>query len=76
MNFLAIYTPHGYDPHRSTLYPTLYLSPGSGLNEVDWSTQGDAANILDNLIDKHQIKPLVVVMTNTGCPASNTCAAS
>lgn len=70
-NFLAIYTPHGYDPHRATPYPTLYLSPGSGLNEVDWSTQGDAANIVDNLINRHQIKPLVVVMTNTDCPGNN-----
>ena len=67
-NYLAIYTPHGYDPHRSTPYPTLYLSPGAGLNEVDWSTQGDAANILDNLINSHMIEPLVVVMTSTSCP--------
>jgi len=66
-NYLAIYTPHGYNAHRSTPYPTLYLSPGSGLNEVDWSTQGDAANILDNLINSHKIEPLVVVMTGTSC---------
>jgi len=72
VNFLAIYTPHGYDAHRPTPYPTLYLSPGAGLNEVDWSTQGDAANILDNLIDKHQIEPMVVVMTYTGCPNMDT----
>jgi len=71
VNFLAVYTPHGYDPHRSTPYPTLYLSPGSGLNEVDWSTQGDAANILDNLINHHQIRPMVVVMTTTDCPGNN-----
>ena len=69
-NYLAIYTPHGYNAHRSTPYPTLYLSPGAGLNEVDWSTQGDAANILDNLINSHKIEPLVVVMTGTSC-ASN-----
>ena len=69
VNFLAIYTPPGYDAHRRTPYPTLYLSPGAGLNEVDWSTQGDAANIVDNLIDRHRIKPTVVVMTNTDCPA-------
>jgi enterochelin esterase-like enzyme len=73
VNFLAIYTPHGYEQHRSTPYPTLYLSPGSGANEVDWSTQADAANILDNLIDKHLIEPMVVVMTNTGCPAPEDC---
>jgi enterochelin esterase-like enzyme len=73
-NYLAIYTPPGYDPNRAAPYPTLYLSHGGGGNEVDWSTQGDAANILDNLIDTGQISPMVVVMTNfngfaDNCPA-------
>ena len=61
---LAVYTPPGYNPHRATPYPTLYLSHGSGGNEVDWSTQGAAAAILDNLIDTGQVQPMVVVMTN------------
>ena len=69
-NFLAIYTPPGYQAHRSKPYPTLYLSPGAGLNEVDWSTQGDASNIVDNLIDKHQIQPIVVVLHLHGLPAT------
>ena len=60
-NRLAIYTPPRYDPHRGTPYPTLYLAING--NEVDWSTRDDAANILDNLIDRHEIKPLVVVTT-------------
>jgi enterochelin esterase-like enzyme len=63
-NYLAIYTPPGYDPRRATSYPTLYLSHGGGGNEVDWSTQGDEANIVDNLIDTGQIQSMVVVMTN------------
>jgi enterochelin esterase-like enzyme len=63
-NYLAIYTPPGYDPNRSTPYPTLYLSHGGGGNEVDWSTQGAAGNILDNLIATGEIQPMVVVMTN------------
>jgi enterochelin esterase-like enzyme len=61
-NHLALYTPPGYDPHRRPPYPTLYLSHGYDNNEIDWSTGGDAANILDNLIDSHQIEPMVVVM--------------
>jgi enterochelin esterase-like enzyme len=61
---LAVYLPPGYDPNRSTPYPTLYLSHGYGGNEVDWTTQGAAANILDNLIDTGQIQPMVVVMTD------------
>ncbi len=75
-NYLAIYTPPGYDPNRSTPYPTLYLSHGGGGNEVDWSTQGVAGNILDNLIDTGEIQPMVVVMTNfngfgAGCGTSS-----
>ncbi len=61
---LAIYTPPGYDPHRTIRYPTLYLSHGAGGNEVDWSTQGAAASILDHLIDARLIQPMVVVMTD------------
>jgi enterochelin esterase-like enzyme len=63
-NYLAIYTPPGYDPGRAAQYPTLYLSHGGGGNEVDWATQGDLRNIMDNLIDTGQIEPMVVVMPN------------
>ncbi len=63
-NYLAIYTPPHYDPNRSAPYPTLYLSAGYVSNEVDWSTRADAANIVDNLIDRGEVKPMVVVMTN------------
>jgi len=61
---LAVYLPPGYNAHRRVRYPTLYLSHGGGGNEVDWSTQGAAGNILDNLIARHQVQPMVVVMTN------------
>ena len=72
---LAVYLPPGYDAHRATPYPTLYLSHGGGGNEVDWTTQGDAGNILDNLIATGQIQPMVVVMTDfngfaDGCGAA------
>jgi len=70
-NYLAVYTPPGYDKHRATPYPTLYLNSG-GSNELDWSTQGAAANILDNLIADGQIQPMVVVMPNTeGFPSDS-----
>jgi enterochelin esterase-like enzyme len=61
---LAVYTPPGYNPNRKVAYPTLYLSHGAGGNEVDWSTQGDAVNILDNMILAGRIQPMVVVMTD------------
>jgi enterochelin esterase-like enzyme len=60
-NYLAVYTPPGYDPQRAKPYPTVYLFSG-GSNEIDWSTQGDVGNILDNLIDTGEIQPMVVVM--------------
>lgn len=63
-NNLAIYRPPNYNPHRSTPYPTLYLSHGYDNNEVDWGDGGDAAHILDNLIDMGAVKPMVVVMTD------------
>jgi enterochelin esterase-like enzyme len=61
---LAVYTPPGYDSHRTTPYPTVYLSHGYGGNEVEWTTQGDAANIVDNLIASGAVQPMVLVMTN------------
>jgi enterochelin esterase-like enzyme len=61
---LAVYLPPGYNPHRRTPYPTFYLSHGGGGNEVDWTTQGAANSILDNLIESGRIQPMVVVMTD------------
>jgi enterochelin esterase-like enzyme len=72
LSTLAIYTPPGYDPHRSKPYPTVYLSGGYKSSEIDWSTRANAANILDNLIGKARIEPVVVVMTKsafTDCQA-------
>ncbi|KAA9163987.1 hypothetical protein FPZ12_008140 [Amycolatopsis acidicola] len=73
MNNLAVYTPPGYDSRRAQSYPTLYLAHGAGDNELAWSTSGDAANILDNLIATGQIQPMVVVMPDgTQLPGTNT----
>lgn len=63
-NYLVVYTPPGYDSARAQPYPTLYLSHGGGENESGWSSKGDVANILDNLIDTGQIQPIIVVMPN------------
>ena len=60
-NYLAVYTPAGYDKNRKQPYPTLYLHSG-GSNELDWSTQGALGSILDNLIATGEIQPMVVVM--------------
>jgi len=59
----TVYLPPNYDKDKRTL-PSLYLSHGAGGNHIDWSTQGVANNILDNLIAEHKIRPMVVIMTN------------
>ncbi|HZE05512.1 MAG TPA: alpha/beta hydrolase-fold protein, partial [Solirubrobacteraceae bacterium] len=61
---LAVYLPPGYDSHRRIPYPTLYLSHGGGGNEVDWTTQGVANRIIDNLLARRMVQPMVIVMTN------------
>lgn len=61
---MAVYLPPGYNPGRHTPYPLFVLSHGGGGNEVDWSTQGAANAILDNLITSGRIEPMVVVMPN------------
>ncbi|WP_435175272.1 Ig-like domain repeat protein [Actinacidiphila sp. bgisy145] len=63
-NYLSVYTPPGYDARRRQAYPTLYLVHGGGGNEMDWSTQGDLKNIMDQLIAGGEIQPMVVVMPN------------
>lgn len=68
-NYLGVYTPPGYDPHRTQPYPTVYMFAPD--DEVAWTTQGDLANILDNLIDTGEIQPMVVVTPNVqGFPAA------
>ena len=60
---LVVYTPPGYETSGHP-YPVLYLSHGAGGNDVDWSTQGWANYIEDNLIAAGQAIPTVIVMTN------------
>lgn len=70
-HYMAVYLPPNYNPSRSVPYPTLYLSHGGSGNEVDWSTQGVADEIIDNLIATGQAQPMVVIMTNfNGLPNS------
>ncbi|MFT4082906.1 MAG: alpha/beta hydrolase-fold protein [Nocardioides sp.] len=71
-NYLVVYTPPGYDAHRATPYPTLYLSHGGGEDEMGWSTQGALADIMDQLIGRAEIEPMLVVMPNaTGYATSS-----
>lgn len=59
---IYVYTPPGYDADTQKRYPVLYLQHGSGGDERQWSTQGRANFILDNLIAAGKAKPMIVVM--------------
>lgn len=56
-----IYLPAGYDSNDSSVrYDVLYLLHGVGGDRNEWLS-GNIQNILDNLIDKGDIDPLIVV---------------
>ena len=56
-----VYTPPGYDAHRSEPYPVLYLLHGLGDDAERWMNGGAANHILDNLIAQRRAVPMVVV---------------
>lgn len=60
---MMVYTPAGYDQGK-TRYPVFYLLHGSGGDETAWLHQGQAAQVLDNLIAWGKAVPMIVVMPN------------
>jgi len=65
-----VYTPPGYETGRGR-YPVLYLLHGAGFIEAGWTTTGRANLILDNLVARGKVKPMVVVMPS-GHPQTAT----
>lgn len=61
-----IYLPVGYDPTSGRKYPVLYLLHGMNGYEGSWVERGRAMQIIENMIAKGQIEPMVVV-----CPDCN-----
>jgi len=61
---LTVYTPYGYEKNTKKKYPVLYLLHGAGGDEEAWTSMGRTAQILDNLIEKGQAEPMIVVMPN------------
>jgi enterochelin esterase family protein len=57
-----VYTPPGFDPRSNQRYPTLYLLHGYSDRTEAWIEIGRANVILDNLIARHQARPMLVVM--------------
>lgn len=59
MQPMGVYLPYGYDENKT--YKTLYLSHGSGGNEVEWMTIGSAKNIMDNLIADGEVDETIII---------------
>jgi enterochelin esterase family protein len=57
-----VYTPPGYNPSARKRYPVLYLLHGYSDDATAWSAVGRANVILDNLIARGQVKPMIIVM--------------
>jgi enterochelin esterase-like enzyme len=57
-----VYTPPGYDPSSRKKYPVLYLLHGYSDDASAWVSVGCANMILDNLIARHQARPMIIVM--------------
>jgi enterochelin esterase-like enzyme len=57
-----VYTPPGYNPEASQLYPVLCLLHGYSDGADAWMAVGRANIILDNLIAEGKVKPMIVVM--------------
>ena len=65
---IYIYTPPGYEKHRFTHYPVLYLQHGGGEDYRVWIKMGHANLILDNLLAEGKVKPMIVVMATSVDP--------
>jgi enterochelin esterase-like enzyme len=57
-----VYTPPGFS--KDTKYPVLYLLHGIGGDQREWTRQGVAEVILDNLYADKKAVPMIVVMPN------------
>jgi enterochelin esterase family protein len=65
---MFVYTPPGYEKHRFTHYPVLYLQHGGGEDYRVWIEMGHANLILDNLLAEGKVKPMIVVMETSVDP--------
>jgi enterochelin esterase-like enzyme len=61
--WMEVYTPPGYSKDKK--YPVLFLLHGIGGNENrEWTGQGRAHVIIENLIADKKIEPMIVVFPN------------
>jgi enterochelin esterase family protein len=69
---LYVYVPPDYYTQPTKRFPVLYLFHGGGGAEQQWSRNGRAGVILDNLIAQKKAVPMLIVMPNNipGNPAA------
>ncbi|MFO1501995.1 MAG: malectin domain-containing carbohydrate-binding protein, partial [Verrucomicrobiota bacterium] len=68
--WMEVYTPPGYG--KDNKYPVLFLLHGIGGNEIrEWTKNGVANVVIDNLIADKKIEPMIVVFPN-GNASTNT----
>ena len=58
----VVYTPPGYDAKRKGGYPVLYLLHGWSDTEDAWMLNGHVNYMLDSMLAKGKIVPMIVVM--------------
>ena len=61
---MYVYLPPEYNREPRRRFPVLYLRHGSGDTEANWSDDGRAGVILENLLAQHKAVPILIVMTN------------
>lgn len=61
---MYVYVPDEYYTSSTKRYPVLYLYHGGGGYEGDWTRDGRAAVIMDNLIGSRETVPMIIVMPN------------
>lgn len=61
---LSVYLPPSYATNKTATFPVLYLLHGTGGDETSWLNMGRLAQIMDHLIAKGRIVPMIVVMPN------------
>jgi GH35 family endo-1,4-beta-xylanase/enterochelin esterase-like enzyme len=59
---MQVYTPPGYSKEKK--YPVLYLLHGIGGDETEWQRFARPNVLLDNLLAKGKVTPMIVVMPN------------